>query len=373
MRVFPLKLLTLLMLLTLAFRVGPGLAGAEESAEASAIVLPPALEALDTSGLEPFLSSDDDHSFQLRTDQSQPLQAGSGSVVINKALGLAGLPGISGTSDDESTFEKAWRISDSPAGGTRLTYGERYRRNPDGTYGERSANKWDGGGVADRLLDQALSAGGSWFSSWAEGWLGGYGRARISVRVNDEGQVTGSGDFFYPFYDSPFTSFFTQASLRTMSGDRVIGNFGLGQRFFPADNFALGYNLFLDQDFSRSHTRGGAGLEAWYDWLRLSANYYTPLSDWKDSKDYDARLVEERPAEGFDARLTGYLPFYRSLALTGALEKWRGPTWAASAVTMWCRSTPRSGATAWNGPRCRPWPPPLTSGTAAGRRRPASA
>jgi len=86
----------------------------------------------------------------------------------------------------------------------------------------------------------------------------------------------------------------------------------------------LGYNVFLDQDFSRNHTRGGAGVEAWYDWLRLSANYYTPLSGWKDSEDYDSRLVEERPAEGYDARLTGYLPFYRNLAVTGAFEKWKG-------------------------------------------------
>lgn len=137
------------------------------------------------------------------------------------------------------------------------------------------------------------------------------GKARISVRVNDEGEVTGAGDFLYPIYDSERTAVFTQIGLRTMTGDRVIGNFGLGQRFFPAESFALGYNVFLDQDFSRNHTRGGVGVEGWYDWVRLSANYYTPLSGWRDSKDYDHRLVEERPAEGYDARLTGYLPFYQ--------------------------------------------------------------
>jgi hypothetical protein len=244
---------------------------------------------------------------------------------LDAALGLAGLPGMSSPSDDdESTYEKAWRMQDGPNGTTRLTYGERYRRNPDGSYGARSSSRWDGGNVGDRLLDMALSAGGGWFSSWAEGWLGGYGKARISVRLNDEGQVTGSGDFLYPIYDSEGTAVFTQMGLRTMTGDRVIGNFGLGQRFFPAPNFAFGYNIFLDQDFTREHTRGGAGVEAWYDWLRLSANYYTPLSDWKGSEDYDSRLVEERPAEGYDARLTGYLPFYRNLAVTGAFEQWRG-------------------------------------------------
>ncbi|MDR1165487.1 MAG: ISAzo13 family transposase [Deltaproteobacteria bacterium] len=40
------------------------------------------------------------------------------------------------------------------------------------------------------------------------------------------------------------------------------------------------------------------------DEQRLSTNYYTPLSGWKGSKDYDARLVEERPAD----RLPAVLP-----------------------------------------------------------------
>ena len=198
------------------------------------------------------------------------------------------------------------------------------RRTPDGSYGAQSSSQWNADNISDRLLEQALSAGSGYFSSWAEGWLGGFGKARISVRVNDEGDVTGSGDFLYPIYDGEATTFFTQLGLRTMSGDRVIGNFGLGQRFFPSENVALGYNVFLDQDFSRNHTRGGAGVEAWFDWVRLSANYYTPLSGWKDSEDYDSRLVEERPAEGYDARLTGYLSFYRNLAVTGALEQWKG-------------------------------------------------
>ncbi|MDR1043536.1 MAG: inverse autotransporter beta domain-containing protein [Candidatus Adiutrix sp.] len=245
---------------------------------------------------------------------------------LDTALGLAALPEMSGgPGDGESTYEKAWRMQDGPGGTTRLTYGERYRRNPDGSYGAQSSSPWRGlDHVADRLLGRALSAGSGYFSSWAEGWLGGYGQARVSVRVNGEGDVSGSGDFLYPIYDRQRTTFFTQLGLRTVSDDRLIGNFGLGQRFLPSENFALGYNVFIDQDFSRNHSRGGAGVEAWYDWLRLSANYYTPLSGWKDSKDYDSNLVEERPAEGYDARLTGYLPFYRNLAVTGAFEKWKG-------------------------------------------------
>lgn len=243
---------------------------------------------------------------------------------LEKALGLVGLPGALGVPEEGSTYNKAWRVSDGPAGATRLTYGERYLRNPDGSYGRESSSRLNGGNLGERLLERALSAGSGYFSSWAAGWLGGYGQARVSFRVNDGGDVTGSGDFLYPIYDSERTAFFTQLGLRTMANNRVIGNFGLGQRFFLSENLALGYNAFIDRDFSRGHTRGGAGVETWYNWLRLSANYYAPLSGWKGSKDYDHRLVEERPARGYDARLTGYLPFYRNLAVTGAMEKWKG-------------------------------------------------
>ncbi|MDR1043538.1 MAG: inverse autotransporter beta domain-containing protein, partial [Candidatus Adiutrix sp.] len=311
-----------LAVLTLLLALVPPVGGVAE--ESPVFGRPPARGVVDLSGLETFMASEAEAPFQLRVEQSPSVQADSGSTVMDKALGLVGLPGMSGASDDESAYEKAWRMRGGPNGTTRLSYGERYRRNPDGSYGAQSSSKWDSANIGDRLLEQALSAGSGYFSSWAEGWLGGYGQARVSVRVNDEGDVTGSGDFLYPFYDSEHSTFFTQLGLRTMANDRVIGNFGLGQRFFPAENFALGYNVFLDQDFSRNHSRGGAGIEAWYDWLRLSANYYTPLSGWKDSKDYDSRLVEERPAEGYDARLTGYLPFYRNLAMTGAFEQWKG-------------------------------------------------
>ena len=70
--------------------------------------------------------------------------------------------------------------------------------------------------------------------------------------------------------------------------------------------------------------RGGAGLELWLDWLRLGANYYKPLSRPTPSKDFDDRYIQESPAEGWDARVTGYLPFYRNLSLSAAVERWDG-------------------------------------------------
>jgi hypothetical protein len=86
----------------------------------------------------------------------------------------------------------------------------------------------------------------------------------------------------------------------------------------------IGYNAFFDKDFTRSHRRGGIGVEVQYDWLRLTSNHYFPLSGWRDSYDFDRRLIEERPAEGWDARVKVYLPAYRNIALTGAYTQWYG-------------------------------------------------
>ncbi|MDR2456415.1 MAG: inverse autotransporter beta domain-containing protein [Deltaproteobacteria bacterium] len=235
--------------------------------------------------------------------------------LYNQLLSLMGLPGLFPTSqgDGGSSYRKA------------RNYGWE-ERNPDGSYGRQSSTllvpQLDQ--LPDRIMMQAMSAGAGAITTWAEGWFGGFGRAKINIVPNlNTGGITGSFDFLSPLYDSERMTLFTQIGLRTMPGQRIIGNMGLGQRWLWED-WALGYNVFLDQDFTRGHMRGGAGLELWYDWLRLAANYYKPLSKWMPSEDYEAEYIQERPAEGWDARVTGYLPFYRHLSITAAVEKWKG-------------------------------------------------
>jgi hypothetical protein len=191
------------------------------------------------------------------------------------------------------------------------------------------------------VQDRALSWGLGFLNSSAESLLSGIvdnGRARLNFTLDWDGNFQGEGDVLLPFYDSQYTTIFTQIGARSMavSGgdsngqDRWIGNFGLGQRWFPkateedSGDWMIGYNAFFDNDFTRSHQRGGVGVEVQYDWLRLASNYYFPLSGWKGSYDFDSRFIEERPAEGWDARLKAYLPFYRNVALTGAYTQWYG-------------------------------------------------
>ncbi|MDL2216386.1 inverse autotransporter beta domain-containing protein, partial [Desulfovibrio sp. OttesenSCG-928-M14] len=186
-------------------------------------------------------------------------------------------------------------------------------------------------------LDRGLNFGNSFINSMGEAAISGLvdgGRARLNFYFDKDGYFAGEGDALLPFYDSTHTTIFTQLGARSMSAedteDRWIGNFGLGQRWFPAateedaGNWMIGYNAFFDYDFTRDHQRGGVGLEAQYDWLRLASNYYFPLSNWKGSEDFDSRFVKERPAEGWDVRMKGYLPFYRNIAITGAYTQWYG-------------------------------------------------
>ena len=196
--------------------------------------------------------------------------------------------------------------------------------------------------LMDMALDRGLNYGMGMLNSAGEAALSGLvdnGRARLNFQLDRDGRFSGEGDVLLPFRDAPQHTLFTQIGARSMDvsggeedgSQRWIGNFGLGHRWFPfaesmeeAGNLMLGWNVFFDNDFSRSHQRGGAGLEAQYDWFHLAANYYTPLSGWKNSRDFDGDFVEERPARGWDARAKAYLPFYRNVALTGSFSQWYG-------------------------------------------------
>ncbi|SHN72308.1 inverse autotransporter beta domain-containing protein, partial [Desulfovibrio litoralis] len=216
--------------------------------------------------------------------------------------------------------------------------------------GGRSLNAQNGGTAreldpAQVMIDRSLNYGVGMVNSAAEGVFlgvmeGPYGgaKARFNFMADWDGKINGEGDLLLPWYDSKHTTVYSQLGTRSMnaedSKDRWIGNFGVGQRWYPlaqkegigedAGNLMLGYNTFYDHDFTRSHQRGGLGVEAQYDWIHLASNYYAPLSNWKDSKDFDGDFVQERPAEGWDLRTKGYVPFYRNVALTGSYTQWKG-------------------------------------------------
>ncbi|OCG43484.1 hypothetical protein A9G35_10000 [Gilliamella sp. Choc5-1] len=155
-------------------------------------------------------------------------------------------------------------------------------------------------------------------------FLGRFGTAQVQFDITDKGEFNNVNlKLFSPWYDTENTLIFSQISFQEYEHNRRIGNFGIGQRWDVADKkWLIGYNVFLDHDFQRSHNRLGIGVEAWTDYMKFAANYYHPLSDWKDSKDFEDYL--ERAARGFDIRFQGYLPQYPHLGGSLMYEQYFG-------------------------------------------------
>lgn len=172
-------------------------------------------------------------------------------------------------------------------------------------------------GTKDYLTNQASSV----LQQEAEELLSPLGTAKLSLAVTPEGDFTGSsGQLFSPLYDVDGLLTYSQVGyLQKVNGSQ--GNFGLGQRWVVGD-WLLGYNSVLDSDFQNQRNRGSIGAEAWGDYLRLSANYYHPLSSY--SPQANNAVFLGRPARGYDITTQGYLPFYHQLGASLSFEQYRG-------------------------------------------------
>lgn len=155
-----------------------------------------------------------------------------------------------------------------------------------------------------------------------ESLLSPYGHIATNLNINDQGSLDGSSlDYLVPWYDGESDLWFSQFSVHNKDG-RTIANMGIGLRHNITEDWMLGSNIFYDHDITRGHHRAGLGGEAWTNFLKLSSNYYMPLSSWKDSPDFDD--YQERPARGWDVRLQAYLPAYPQLGSSVVYEQYYG-------------------------------------------------
>lgn len=200
--------------------------------------------------------------------------------------------------------------------------------------------------IGETLSNSDIDSHGQYFADQAKNQVGGMatsaaaqgiesllskkGKAKVGISANvDTGDVDYSIDYLHPLLETEGSTTFGQVGLRT-SNEREIGSVGLGYRKEVTDDLMLGANVFLDQDFSRDHTRASVGVEAWVEAARLSANYYTPLSGWKKSKDHELnsdpenKILEERAAKGWDVNVDAPIPGYQQLAVTGKYFQWKG-------------------------------------------------
>lgn len=149
--------------------------------------------------------------------------------------------------------------------------------------------------------------------------LSPFGQAQIDINVDMTGNFSGSGaSLLTPWADRYNYLTFSELGVHQTS-DGVIGNAGLGQRWV-AGNWLLGYNGFVDRIFDSGLQRASVGTEAWSDFLRFSANYYTPLSGWRNRNPFQ----QQRLARGYDITTQGYLPFYRQLGLSLSWQQYLG-------------------------------------------------
>ncbi|WP_313573157.1 Ig-like domain-containing protein [Pseudescherichia sp.] len=174
----------------------------------------------------------------------------------------------------------------------------------------------------DGVKGAAASAAAGYAASSAQDWLSQFGTAKVKLNVDDNGNWDDSSlDFLLPLYDNQQQLLFTQLGYRAPDG-RNTGNFGLGVRVFNLKNWMFGGNVFFDDDFTGKNRRVGAGAEAWTDFLKLGFNTYAGTTDWHTSRDFAD--YNEKPADGFDVRVDGYLPAYPQLGGKLMYEKYYG-------------------------------------------------
>lgn len=175
---------------------------------------------------------------------------------------------------------------------------------------------------SDDIGNSLVSAVDGAASSSIQQWLSQFGTARVNISTDKHFTLNDSDlDLLLPLYDSKQNLFFTQLGGRRHD-DRNTVNGGFGYRHF-SERWMWGTNVFYDRQISgNQHQRLGFGTELGWDYLKLSANGYLRLSDWMASSRYED--YDERVANGFDVRATGYLPAYPQLGANIIYEQYYG-------------------------------------------------
>lgn len=152
-----------------------------------------------------------------------------------------------------------------------------------------------------------------------ESWLSPWGNASVGLQVDNEGSFTGSrGSWFVPWQDNQRYLTWSQLGL-AQQDEGLVSTAGIGQRWVR-DGWLLGYNTFYDNLLDENMPRGGLGAEAWGEYLRLSANYYQPLSSWQDR----FATPQQRMARGYDLTAQMRMPFYQHLNTSVSVEQYFG-------------------------------------------------
>ncbi|MBC8950477.1 inverse autotransporter beta domain-containing protein [Xenorhabdus sp. TS4] len=186
--------------------------------------------------------------------------------------------------------------------------------------------------LAAQAKSYALGQVNGMVTSEAQKWLSQFGTARINFGLDKKGTRKNSSlDLLLPLYDNKVDwLFFSQLGYRNKDSRNTM-NLGLGGRYFYQD-WMYGLNTFYDYDLTGKNQRLGLGGEMWGDYIKLAANTYYRLSNWKDSRDFAGYY--ERPANGYDISGEFFLPAYPNLGAKLTYEQYFGDE-----VTLFDRDT----------------------------------
>ncbi|PHM62053.1 inverse autotransporter beta domain-containing protein [Xenorhabdus ishibashii] len=186
--------------------------------------------------------------------------------------------------------------------------------------------------LAEQAKSYALGQVNGLVTSEAQKWLSQFGTARINFAIDNEGKLKNSSlDLLLPLYDNKADwLFFSQLGYRNKDSRNTM-NLGLGGRYFYED-WMYGLNTFYDYDLTGKNQRLGLGGELWRDYVKVSANTYYRVSDWKNSRDFAG--YHERTANGYDIRGEFFLPAYPNLGVKLSYEQYFGDQ-----VTLFDRDT----------------------------------
>ncbi|MDU8350495.1 Ig-like domain-containing protein [Pseudomonas syringae pv. actinidiae] len=253
---------------------------------------------------------------QVAASQGEHLRLQNNHESISDQSNPFGLPDLGKSPVDTAKIQKKKDVVDpmlgAPSIGLESASGEKR------LYKSQDAKDMQAllAGMANTASTTAVK---DWFSAH-------HATAQMNVGMGESGVRTGSFDLLMPIFDNKNDDLlFTQLGIRRsnqFSEDyRTTLNLGMGYRH-QVDKWLLGVNSFYDRDMTGKNERLGLGMEAWTDNLKLSANSYLRLSDWKKSPDIEDYL--ERPANGWDMRAEAFLPSYPQLSGKVMYEQYYG-------------------------------------------------
>ena len=150
---------------------------------------------------------------------------------------------------------------------------------------------------------QALTKVSEKISEYTIGLIPGEGHTEVSIDLREDSKPNYSILAVRELLKIDSGNIFTQFSLletEQANEEKIIGNFGLGSRkLLNEKTLLVGFNAFVDNDFSETNRRASIGLELRNSVLDFHSNIYKGLQDSDD----------ERVLDGWDYRLASQVPY----------------------------------------------------------------